>query len=312
MSVVFTYPGQGGQRIGMLDSLPDTPEVRKTLAEARDIIGIDPSALCTEYAFRSTTSVQLVLLVAGVAMTRALTAVHATPAIVAGHSIGAWAAAVAAGVVSFDDALRLVRLRGRLMETAYPNGYGMTAITGLPVATVSAIVHQVHTADTPAYVANLNAEHQIVVAGSTGALNSVRLLALKAGAAKAVRLAMTVPSHCELLNRQAKTLAEATANVRVQRPRMTYISCTRARALFHPDDIAEDLAWNMARPVNWQDTLRHAYERGARLAVEMPTGGILTRLSQPLFGDGGAIDSDAMTLPSVSTRIAQILRADQC
>ena len=293
MSILFTYPGQGGQRPGMLGALPDTPEVQSTLAEAHDATGIDPMTLCSTDSLRSTTAVQLSLLIAGVAMTRALAAQGATPHLVAGHSIGAWTAAVAAGALDFRDALGLVHLRGRLMETAYPRGYGMTVITGLPAAAVADIVEAVHTDDSPAYVANLNAEQQIVVAGNDAEL----------GVKKAIKLAVSVPSHCALLTAQASTLAQATAKVRFQRPTMTYISCTRARALFRPDDIADDLAWNMARQVNWYDTARHAYERGARLTVEMPTGGVLTRLTRPIFGNDFAIDSANERVSSIVTRL---------
>ncbi|VVD79994.1 Malonyl CoA-acyl carrier protein transacylase [Pandoraea eparura] len=311
MSVLFTYPGQGAQRAGMLGALPDTPEVQSTLAEARDALGIDPMVLCSAESLRSTTAVQLSLLIAGVAMTRALAAQGATPDLVAGHSIGAWTAAVAAGVLEFRDALGLVHLRGRLMETAYPSGYGMTVITGLSAVTVADIVQTVHADDSPAYVANLNAEHQVVVAGNDAALSLVQERATKAGASQATRLAMTVPSHCALLTAQASTLAEATAKVRFQRPKMTYVSCCRARALFRPDDIADDLAWNMARQVNWYDTARHAYERGARLAVEMPTGGVLTRLTRPVFGHDFAIDSANDQVSSVVSRILRYRRTDR-
>ncbi|VVD73428.1 malonate decarboxylase subunit epsilon [Pandoraea terrigena] len=311
MSVLFTYPGQGAQRAGMLGALPDTPEVESTLAEARDALGIDPMALCSAESLRSTTAVQLSLLIAGVAMTRALAAQGAAPDLVAGHSIGAWTAAVAAGTLDFRDALGLVHLRGRLMETAYPSGYGMTVVTGLSAVTVADIVQTVHADDSPAYVANLNAERQVVVAGSDAALRLVQALATKAGASQVVRLAMSVPSHCALLSAQASTLADATAKVRFQRPRMTYVSCCRARALFHPDDIAEDLAWNMARQVNWYDTARHAYERGARLAVEMPTGGVLTRLTRPIFGQDCAIDSANDKVSSTVTRILRCRRTDR-
>ncbi|BDD91242.1 malonyl CoA-acyl carrier protein transacylase [Pandoraea sp. NE5] len=311
MSILFTYPGQGGQRPGMLGALPDTPEVQSTLAEAHDATGIDPMTLCSTDSLRSTTAVQLSLLIAGVAMTRALAAQGATPHLVAGHSIGAWTAAVAAGALDFRDALGLVHLRGRLMETAYPRGYGMTVITGLSAAAVADIVEAVHTDDSPAYVANLNAEQQIVVAGNDAALDRVQALASKAGAAQAARLAMAVPSHCALLTAQASTLAQATAKVRFQRPTMTYVSCTRARALFRPDDIADDLAWNMARQVNWHDTARHAYERGARLAVEMPTGGVLTRLTRPIFGNDSAIDSANEKVSSVVTRLLRYRGTDR-
>ena len=128
MTVLFTFPGQGAQKPGMLHTLPDHPETARTLAEATAALGRDVLALDDAAALRSTVAVQLVLLVAGVAFARVLAAEGAAPGMVAGLSIGAWPAAVVAGVLDFADAVRLVELRARLMEDAYPSGYGMTAI----------------------------------------------------------------------------------------------------------------------------------------------------------------------------------------
>lgn len=303
MSVLFTYPGQGGQRVGMLHALPDTPEVASTLREAGDVLGVDPLTLDTAQALASTTAVQLCLLIAGVAMTRALCECGAGPDLVAGMSIGAWPAAVAAGVLDFSAALPLVRLRGSLMETAYPTGFGMAAIVGMSASAVADITAQVYATGLPAFVANLNAERQIVVAGSDAALSQVMDLAQAAGATGVTRLAMAVPSHCALLDAQADVLAEAVANIPLRAPRMPYVSGARARVLFQATAIADDLARNMARPVQWHDATRHAYERGARLAVEMPTGGVLSRLAQTIFGSDGTLDGDVVPIASLAARI---------
>lgn len=303
MSVMFMYPGQGGQRVGMLDALPDCPEVESTLKEARDVLGTDPLILCSAGALESTTSVQLSLLVAGVAMTRTLLALGAAPDLVAGHSVGAWSAAVGSGALGFEEALGLVRLRGQLMEAAYPSGYGMAVIIGLSLSVVDDIAERVRMSGLPAYVANVNAEHQIVVAGNEPALALAQDMAARAGATNVARLAMTVPSHCELLSSQALTLAKATAKVRFERTRVRYISGTTARVLFASDALTDDLAWNMARQVNWHDTIRHAYERGARLVVGMPAGGALARLATSTFGDGGVIDSDVVSPRDIAARV---------
>ena len=137
MSVLFTFPGQGAQKPGMLHTLPTHAETARTLAEATRALGRDVLALDDAGALRSTVAVQLSLLVAGVAMARVLAAHGAAPQLVAGLSIGAWPAAVVAGVLEFADAVRLVELRARLMEDAYPAGYGMTAIGGLASAWTS-------------------------------------------------------------------------------------------------------------------------------------------------------------------------------
>lgn len=293
MSILFMFPGQGSQHAGMLHALPRDPAVAQTMDEAGRALDADPLMLDTEQALRSTVATQLCLTIAGVAVARTLIRQDAAPDMVAGLSIGAWPAAVVAGVLDFDDALRLVVLRGQLMQNAYPDGYGMAAIVGLTETEVCAVVQRVHTAATPAYVANLNAERQIVVAGSDAALAQVMALAQAGGASSTTRLRMTVPSHCPLLETQARELAAAAQKTARHTPRLLYLSSSRARPLLRADFIVLDLAWNMAQPVLWHDTLRHAFERGARLAVEVPGGGALTRLAQGVFGQGAALDADA-------------------
>jgi len=299
MSVLFTFPGQGAQKPGMLHALADHPETARTLAEASAALGRDVLTLDTETALRSTVAVQLCLLVAGVAMARVLAAHGAQAQMVAGLSIGAWPAAVTAGVLAFDEALRLVELRGRLMEDAYPSGYGMTAIGGLTRQQLAALVAQVHGPGHEVYLANLNAPRQIVIAGAEAAMAAVAALALDHGAQRAERLAVPVPSHCELLETQARTLACAMDQVALARPRIAFISSSLARALFDGRRIGADLAANMARPVLWADTVRHAWERGARLAIEMPSGSVLTKLTAPEFPDGVALSCEGARLDSV-------------
>lgn len=300
MTVLFTFPGQGAQKPGMLHTLPDHPETARTLAEATAALGRDVLALDDAAALRSTVAVQLVLLVAGVAFARVLAAEGAAPGMVAGLSIGAWPAAVVAGVLDFADAVRLVELRARLMEDAYPSGYGMTAIGGLTRQQLEPLLAQVHGPDMPVYLANLNAPRQLVVAGSAAALDAVAALALAHGASRAERLAVAVPSHCALLDDQARTLACAAAQVARKRPRIAWISSSGARAVFDADRIVADLAANMARPVLWADTLRHAWERGARVALEMPSGSVLTRLAQDAdFAAGTALCADGNRLDTL-------------
>ena len=305
MTVLFTFPGQGAQKPGMLHALPAHPATERTLAEATQALGRDVLALDAAEALRSTVAVQLSLLVAGVAMARVLAAHCAVPRMVAGLSIGAWPAAVVAGVLDFSDAVRLVELRARLMEDAYPHDYGMTAIGGLTRRQLEPLLAQVQG---PAYLANLNAPRQLVVSGSAPALDAVAALALAHGATRAERLAVPVPSHSPLLDDQARTLACACDQVPRKRPRITYVSSSAARALFDADRIMADLAANMARPVLWADTLRHAWERGARTALEMPSGSVLTRLAlEADFGAGIALCADGNRLDT----LVQVARADQ-
>ncbi|WP_211461692.1 malonate decarboxylase subunit epsilon [Collimonas silvisoli] len=290
--ILFTFPGQGAQRPGMLHALPDHPAVIRTLDETSDALHDDPLNLDTLKAFESTVAVQLCLLIAGVAMARFFIAHDAGPHMVAGLSIGAYPAAVTAGALDYADAVRLVARRGQLMENAYPHGYGMAAIVGLDRSQLEPLIARVHSPAAPVYLANLNANRQLVIAGADEPMRLVMRLALGQGATKAERLAVGVPSHCELFDAAAVEMRAAFSRVAVQRPQLTYLSSSIARALFEPRSIAYDLANNMARQVHWFETARLAWERGARLALEMPSGSVLTNLTAPVFTDGQALCCD--------------------
>lgn len=305
MSVLFTFPGQGSQRAGMLHALPDHPETRRTLEQAADVLRRDPLQLDTPATLSASQPVQLCLLIAGVAMTRVLAAHGACADMAAGLSIGAYPAAVAAGCLAYEDALRLVALRGRIMDERYPDGYGMTAIVGLERMQLEPLIARVRADGLPVYLANLNARRQLVVAGSDAGMQAVAQLAMAAGASKAERLAVRVPSHCPLFDDEAITMRRAFADISVQRPRLTYLSSSTARAMHDPAQIADDLASNLARQVHWDDTVQLAWERGARLAVEMPSNTVLTGLAQPIFTEGQAIACEGNRLETLLALIAR-------
>ncbi|QXH61706.1 malonate decarboxylase subunit epsilon [Pseudomonas azerbaijanorientalis] len=291
MSSLLVFPGQGAQQPGMLTRLP-----RETLYEASDWLGEDVTQLDSAEALRSTRAVQLCLLIAGVAASRQLAM---APDYVAGLSIGAYPAAVVAGALGFSDALHLVSLRGELMQQAYPQGYGMTAIIGLELALVEDLLAQVHSADAPVYLANINADNQVVIAGSDAAMKAVAELAKGRGAGLAKRLAVSVPSHCPLLEVPAQQLAEAFAKVPLQTPKMGYLSGSRARPLIKPEALRDDLAFNMCRIVDWRGTVQSAYERGVRLQIELPPGAVLTGLARRVFEQGTVIAFDGARLDTL-------------
>ncbi|VVN41104.1 malonate decarboxylase subunit epsilon [Pseudomonas fluorescens] len=291
MSRLLVFPGQGAQQPGMLARLP-----RETLTEASDLLGEDVTQLDSAEALRSTRAVQLCLLIAGVAASRQLAM---APDYVAGLSIGAYPAAVVAGALDFSDALHLVSLRGELMQQAYPQGYGMTAIIGLDLATVEALLAQVHSAEMPVYLANINADNQLVIAGSDAAMRAVAELAKGCGAGLAKRLAVSVPSHCPLLEVPAQRLAEAFATVPLQAPKIGYLSGSRARPLIKPEALRDDLAFNMCRIVDWRGTVQSAYERGVRLQIELPPGAVLTGLARRVFEQGTVIAFDGARLDTL-------------
>ncbi len=300
MSSLLVFPGQGAQRAGMLQGV--SPQL---LELACEVLGENVRQLDSTEALQSTRAVQLCLLIAGVAAARQLLEQAPVPDYVAGLSIGAYPAAVVAGALGFDDALRLVSLRGELMQQAYPRGYGMTAIIGLDLATVEALLAQVHSAMTPVYLANINADNQVVIAGSDEALASVAERARRQGAAKACRLAVSVPSHCPLLEVPARALAQAFADVPLKAPVLGYLSGSRARPVVNTDALREDLAFNMCRVVDWHGTVQSAYERGVRLQIELPPGAVLTGLARRVFEQGTVIAFDGARLDTLQTLLRE-------
>ncbi|PRC94726.1 malonate decarboxylase subunit epsilon [Solimicrobium silvestre] len=299
MSLLFMYPGQGAQRTGMLHKLPDTIEVDDTLSQSSEILGYDCQLLDSATALESTHSVQLCLLIVGVAMTRVFAANGIVPNMVVGLSIGAFPAAVAAGVLTFSDAIRLVQLRSRLMENAYPVGFGMAAINGLDKFELERIIEKFHSSSTPVYLANLNAQKKLVVSGLKLTLDKVMQQALHSGASNALHLAVNVPSHCPLFETAAKQMQTSIDSILLQRPGLKYLSANAARSLFDPQLIGIDLAANMARQVHWFETLRLAQELGAQLAFEMPTGTVLTELATAQWSDGTALACDTSRLDTL-------------
>ncbi|SHN05052.1 malonate decarboxylase epsilon subunit [Pseudomonas asturiensis] len=299
MSSLWVFPGQGAQQAGMLHQLPDDHTVRDCLQHACVALDEDVMALDTAQALQSTRAVQLCLLIAGVACARLLQARDCQPDYVAGLSIGAYPAAVIAGALAFEDAVRLVALRGELMQRAYPEGYGMTAVMGLDQSQVEAMVAQVHKAETPVFLANINADNQLVMAGSAEAMRQVALLAKAAGAAAIKRLAVSVPSHCSLLEAPARTLAEAFSRVDLRKPNIRYLSGSTARPVMDIEKLRDDLAFNMCRVVDWRSTVETAYERGVRLQIELPPGAVLTGLARRVFEQGTAVAFQAARLDSL-------------
>ena len=300
MSSLLVFPGQGAQQPGMLQRLP-----RATLTEASEVLGEDVALLDSADALRSTRAVQLCLLIAGVAASRQLLQDELEADYVAGLSIGAYPAAVVAGALSFSDALHLVSLRGELMQQAYPQGYGMTAIIGLQLSTVETLLAQVHSAESPVYLANINADNQVVIAGSDKAMQAVAELARSRGAGLAKRLAVSVPSHCPLLEAPAQTLAEAFAKVALKTPKIAYLSGSRARPLIKPDALRDDLAFNMCRVVDWRGTVQSAYERGVRLQIELPPGAVLTGLARRVFESGTVTAFDSARLDTLQALLRE-------
>ena len=285
MGVAFLFPGQGSQVSGMLHALPDHPVIARTLDEVSESLEQNVLRLDSAAALQSTISVQLALLASGVAVARALIADGVGPEAVAGMSVGAFSAAIVAGVLNLADGVRLVKQRAEMMVELYPSGYGLAAIVGLNEEQVSILVQKAHSMQTPVYVANINAPRQIVIAGSDDGMNKVLEGARKRGALKAVRLDVSEPSHCPLLEPVADALKKSLQVMRLHQPKIVYVGNVTGRALRSAETISEDFASNIAHGVRWYDATTVLEELGFRLFLEMPPGHVLSHLAGEAFQD---------------------------
>ncbi|PTM56858.1 malonate decarboxylase subunit epsilon [Desmospora activa] len=307
MRVAYQFPGQGSQYPGMLRHLPDHPAVARTLVEAGEVLEENVRELDRAERLSSTTVTQVCLLIAGVATARVLMEEGAIPDAVAGHSVGAFGAAVTAGVLDFRDALQMVRLRGCLMEEAYPRGYGMGVVTGMGEQRLLSLVESVQSPDDPVYPANFNACDQIVIAGSITGLEQVFAAAFREGARQAHLLDVSVPSHCPLLKGVSKRLAAALDDITVREPRMPFAGNRRGRLLRRAEVVKEDLALGVSHPVRWFDATSLLVEVGVRLYVEMPPGSVLTRLATNAFPEvrSLAVDDSGVRSAAILTKRIQ-------
>ncbi|MCY1160261.1 Malonyl CoA-acyl carrier protein transacylase [compost metagenome] len=288
MSSIWVYPGQGAQKVNMLHDLPEHRLVQHYLDRASVALQRDVLTLDQPEALRSTEAVQLCLYLAGYISSAMLLDEQVQPDYVAGLSIGAWTAAAVAGVYSFEQGLKLVSLRGRLMQEAYPSGYGMTAIINADKSQVSQWVADVYQQLGNIYVANLNAANQIVISGSEIAMQQVIEIAQNQGAI-AKKLNVSVPSHCELLDAQAQQLVQAMAQIDLNPAKFKYLSGTSARLIYGAEQVKEDLIFNMCRTIDWESTVQAAWERGVRLHIEFLPGSVLTGLARKIFKEGSVL-----------------------
>ena len=306
MSTAFLFPGQGSQVPGMLHALPAHPAVTRTFEEAGDVLHRQVMELDSPEELRSTVSVQLALLIVGVAMARALSEEGVQAEAVAGLSVGAFAAAVHSGVLAFRDSLDLVRQRAEMMLTLYPTGYGLAAIVGLTESQVAPLVQEACTPQAPVYVGNINAPRQIVIAGSDLGLVKVLKAAKKLGARKAERLHVSVPSHCPLLEPVAAALRAVLGGMTLALPRLIYIGNVKARPLRAPADVAEDLASNIAHGVRWHDATSVLEELGCRVFLEMPPGQVLSDLAREALPEVKTVALSRSTLSAAKRLVSEI------
>lgn len=281
--IAFVFPGQGSQSLGMLADLSEQyAQVRETFVEASDGAGADLWALSQggpEEMLNRTEYTQPALLAAGVAVWRVWQTLGGpVPAMLAGHSLGEYSALVAAGAISLHDAAHLVRLRGQAMQAAAPSGAGaMAAVLGADDAVVEAVCREVSGAHV-VVPANYNSPGQIVIGGHAAAVDAAIEKLAEQGVRKAVKLAVSVPSHTPLMREAANQLAEAMAAYRWTMPTIPVVQNVDARVHEGTDSIRDALVRQLYLPVRWTGCVQALAAGGVTRIAECGPGKVLTGL----------------------------------
>jgi [acyl-carrier-protein] S-malonyltransferase len=284
------FPGQGSQAVGMLGELAATHDiVRATFAQASEVLGTDLWTLSQQGPAETldrTEYTQPAMLTAGVAAWRVLQAHRPrAPVAMAGHSLGEYTALVAAEALDFADALLLVSERAAAMQAAVPEGAGaMAAILGLEDAAVLALCAAEAGSDVLEAV-NFNTPGQVVIAGSAAAVERAIAAALPAGAKRAVRLPVSVPSHCALMRPAAERLRRWLDETPMRLPVIPVLHNVSAEPVDSVSALRAILAEQLYRPVRWVDTVRALRARGADLLIEAGPGKVLTGLAKRIDRD---------------------------
>ncbi|WP_300620954.1 ACP S-malonyltransferase [Dokdonella sp.] len=298
-ALAFVFPGQGSQSIGMLAELGELhPQVREAFAEASDGAGVDLWALSQggpEAMLNRTEYTQPALLAAGVAVWRLWQAQGgSTPARLAGHSLGEYSALVAAGAISLRDAAHLVRIRGQAMQEAAPEGAGaMAAVLGAEDALVEDVCREV-SGDHVVVPANYNSPGQIVIGGHAQAVDAALVKLSERGVRKAVKLAVSVPSHTPLMREAANRLAEAMSAYTWHAPRIPVVQNVDAAIHEGSASIRDALVRQLYLPVRWTQCVQALAAGGVTRVAECGPGKVLTGLVKRI---DKAIDGRALGTP---------------
>lgn len=279
----MVFPGQGSQSVGMqADLATEYPVVKETYAEASEILGYDLWALVQDGPadkLSETVVTQPAMLTAGTAAYRAWRAAGGSePEQLAGHSLGEYSALVAAGAVSFPDALRVVIRRSQLMQNAVPTGVGgMAAVIGLDDEAVIKACDEASLIGVAEPV-NFNTPGQVVIAGHINALDRAIEMLEAAGARRALRLPVSVPSHSSLMIGAGEALKEALAAADFQAPKLTVVAATDGVAYIDAADIRERLSRQVYGPVQWVRTVQAMIAAGTTSIIECGPGKVLAGL----------------------------------
>lgn len=288
----FFFPGQGSQSVGMMSGFGDNPIIKQTFVEASDILGVDLWAMATEpnELLNLTQHTQPLMLTAGIATWRAyIQAGGLQPSILAGHSLGEYAALVAAGSISFADALPLVKYRAEVMQSAVPEGVGaMAAILGLDDETVRAVCIEAAQNETEIEVCepvNFNSPGQVVIAGNKAAVERGMEIAKEKGAKRALALPVSVPSHCALMKPAAEKLAVYLSDVVIHTPQIPVIHNADVASYVTADEIKQALVRQLYSPVRWVETVQAISAKGITNSAECGPGKVLTGLTKRIVAE---------------------------
>lgn len=282
----FVFPGQGSQKVGMLAELAEQfSSVTETFAEASAAVGFDLWHIAQSgEGLNQTEFTQPVLLTASIALWRVwLELGGVAPKYLAGHSLGEYSALVAAGAMSLGDAVKLVNLRGKLMQDAVPQGQGaMAAILGLDDAKVIELCEQVNIQGRGSVeAANYNAQGQVVIAGDKTMVEAVMELAKENGG-KAIALPVSVPSHCSLMKPAADKFAQALEHTAIELPSLPVIQNVNAEIATDVAGLRQALTAQLYQSVQWTKTMQFLQDQGVQYVVECGPGNVLANLAKRL------------------------------
>ena len=281
----IVFPGQGSQAVGMLADLDEQYEiVKQTFAQASEALGYDLWALVQNGPaedLNQTFRTQPALLASSVAIWRVWQELGlAQPENLAGHSLGEYSALVCAGVIDFQEAIKLVELRGQLMQEAVPAGTGaMFAIIGLDDEAIAKACEEAAQGDVVSPV-NFNSPGQVVIAGSKDAVERAGALCKEAGAKRALPLPVSVPSHCALMKPAAEKLAVALESIEFKAPQLPVINNVDVVAETDPAKIKDALVRQLYSPVRWTESVELMSSQGVEKLLEMGPGKVLTGLTK--------------------------------
>lgn len=284
MKSAFVFPGQGSQSVGMMQGLSERPEVRFTFAEASDALSQDLWTLVTDgpaETLNQTVNTQPAMLAADVAVWRAWRAAGGIqPELLAGHSLGEYAALVAAEALGFSDAVKLVRFRAEAMQAAVPEGVGaMAAVLGLDDDLVRAVCADAANGEVVEAV-NLNSPGQVVIAGDKAAVERAMALAKARGAKRALPLPVSVPSHSSLMLPAAEKLLVHLRTIEIKAPTIPVLHNTDVKRHDEPDAIRAALARQLHTPVRWVETIQAMKHAGIERVIECGPGKVLAGLGK--------------------------------